>query len=41
MSDKSIIHRDSINAYAQTLGLVGVAMISIDDNWSALRLKQS
>ncbi|NJD59642.1 MAG: hypothetical protein C3F13_19105 [Anaerolineales bacterium] len=36
---KTDINRDSINAYAQTLGLQGVAMISIDDNWSALRLK--
>lgn len=35
------IHRDSINAYAKTLGLEGVAMISIDDDWSALRLKVS
>lgn len=26
-------------AYAQTIGLQGVAMISIDDDWSALRLK--
>jgi hypothetical protein len=36
---KTDIHRDSINAYAQTLGLAGVAMISIDQDWSALRLK--
>jgi hypothetical protein len=36
---KTDIHRDSINAYAHTLGLEGVAMISIDDDWSALRLK--
>jgi hypothetical protein len=36
---KTDIHRDSINAYAHTLGLEGVAMISIDENWSALRLK--
>lgn len=33
------VNRDSINAYAQTLGLQGVAMISIDEDWSALRLK--
>lgn len=33
------INRDSINAYAATLGLQGVAMIAIDDDWSALRLK--
>lgn len=36
---KTDINRDTINAYAQTIGLVGVAMISIDDDWSALRLK--
>lgn len=36
---KTDINRDTINAYAQTLGLTGIAMISIDDNWSALRLK--
>lgn len=36
---KTDIHRDSINAYAQTLGMQGVAMISIDQDWSALRLK--
>jgi hypothetical protein len=36
---KTDIHRDTINAYAKTLGLEGVAMISIDDDWSALRLK--
>jgi hypothetical protein len=36
---KTDIHRDTINDYARTLGLEGVAMISIDDDWSALRLK--
>jgi hypothetical protein len=36
---KTDIHRDSINAYAKSIGLEGVAMISIDDDWSALRLK--
>lgn len=35
----SDIHRDSINAYAMSLGMVGIAMISIDQDWSALRLK--
>ena len=34
------INRDTINIYAHTLGLLGVAMISIDDDWSALRLKR-
>lgn len=33
------IHRDSINTYAATLGLQGVAVISINNDWSALRLK--
>ena len=36
---KTDINRDTINAYAQTIGLQGVAMISIDEGWSALRLK--
>jgi len=33
------IHRDSINAYAKGLGLEGIAMISVDEDVSALRLK--
>jgi hypothetical protein len=36
---KTDINRDSVNAYAHTLGLEGVAIISIDDDWAALRLK--
>jgi hypothetical protein len=36
---KTDINRDTINAYARTIGLEGVAMVSIDDDWSALRLK--
>ena len=36
---KTDINRDSINAYAHSIGLEGVAMISIDEDWSALRLK--
>ncbi len=36
---KTDINRDTINAYAYTIGLKGVAMISIDEDWSALRLK--
>jgi hypothetical protein len=36
---KTDINRDTINAYAHSIGLEGVAMVSIDDNWSALRLK--
>ena len=34
------INRDTINAYAKERGVTGVAMISIDGDWSALRLKQ-
>ncbi len=33
------INRDSIAAYAETIGLEGVAIVSIDDVWAALRLK--
>ena len=36
---KTDVNRDTINAYAHSIGLEGVAMISIDDDWSALRLK--
>jgi hypothetical protein len=34
------INRDSINAYAKDNGITGVAMISIDGDWSALRMKR-
>jgi hypothetical protein len=34
------VNRDSINTYAQTLGLQGIAIIAVDDDWSALRVKQ-
>lgn len=34
------INRDSINAYAKENGITGVAMISIDGDWSGLRLKR-
>jgi hypothetical protein len=37
---KTDINRDTINTYAQSIGLQGVAMISIDEDWAALRLKQ-
>jgi hypothetical protein len=36
---KTDVNRDTINTYAHSIGLEGVAMISIDDDWSALRLK--
>ena len=34
------IHRDSIDAYGQSIGLKGVAIISIDETWSGLRMKR-
>ncbi|PHV18637.1 DUF3052 domain-containing protein [Janthinobacterium sp. BJB1] len=37
----SDIHRDDIRGFAQTVGLDSVAMIAIDADWSALRLKQA
>jgi hypothetical protein len=36
---KTDINRDSIAAYANTIGMEGVAIMSVDDDWSALRLK--
>lgn len=36
---KREIHRDSIAAHAGTLGLEPVAIISLDADWSCLRLK--
>ena len=33
------INRDSIVAYAKTIGLKAVAQVSVDDTWSALRFK--
>ncbi len=38
---KTDINRDIIREYAQSMGLNSVAMISVDDTWSALRLKLS
>jgi hypothetical protein len=37
---KTDINRDAIYPYALTLGLQTVAMISIDDDWSAMRMKR-
>jgi hypothetical protein len=34
------INRDSINDYAKENGITAVAMISIDGDWSGLRLKR-
>ena len=36
---KSDITRDTIWRYARTVGLDGVAMVAVDDVWSAMRLK--
>ena len=36
---KADLNRDTIVEYARSIGLQGVAVISIDDTWSALRLK--
>lgn len=33
------INRDTLHAYARTVGLEGVSLISIDDDWSAMRFK--
>jgi predicted CoA-binding protein len=38
---KTDINRDTINAYCMTKGLQGIAMISINDDWSSLRAKIS
>ncbi len=37
---KGDIHRDIINTYAQQNGWTGIAIISLDEDWSALRLKR-
>ena len=36
---KTDINRDSINAQAKLAGWMGVAMIAIDETWSALRIR--
>ncbi len=36
---KTDINRDSINAYAQSIGMQGVAMVALNEDWAALRLK--
>lgn len=35
----SEVNRDSLYAYASTVGLRGVAMIAVDEDWSAMRFK--
>ena len=37
---KGDLHRDTINTYAQQNGWIGIAIISVDEDWSALRLKR-
>lgn len=37
---KADLHRDTIREHAATLGLDSVAIVAIDNDWSALRLKQ-
>jgi hypothetical protein len=36
---KTDINRDTVNAYAKTQGLEGIAMVSVNDDWAALRLR--
>ena len=36
---KTDINRDSIHAYAKSVGLEGVSLVSVDDDWSAMRFK--
>lgn len=36
---KTDINRDTIVDYAQTIQMQGVAMVAINDDWAALRLK--
>ncbi|MBI4294643.1 MAG: DUF3052 family protein [Chloroflexi bacterium] len=36
---KANINRDSIREYARSIGLEAIAMVSVDETWSALRLK--
>lgn len=36
---KTDINRDTIYAYARTIGLDGAGLFSIDDTWSAMRFK--
>ncbi len=33
------VNRDTINAYAHTIGLEGVSIVSVDDDWSAMRFR--
>ena len=37
----SEVNRDTVRAYAQTQRLQAVALVAVDDDWSALRLKRA
>ena len=37
---KSNVNRDSIRKYGQTIGLEADAIFSVDEDWSALRMKR-
>ncbi len=37
---KTDINRDTIAAYARSINMEGVAMVSVDEDWSAFRLKR-
>ena len=37
---KTDINRDTLHAYARTIELEGVSLVSIDDDWSAMRFKR-
>ena len=37
---KTDINRDTIAAYARSISMEGVAMVSVDEDWSAFRLKR-
>ncbi len=37
---KGDINRDSLHSYASSVGLEGVTLISIDEDWSAMRFKR-
>lgn len=36
---KTDMNRDTIRAYAESIGFKAVAVVSVDEDWSALRLK--
>ncbi|MDP3450678.1 MAG: hypothetical protein Q8R87_08865, partial [Anaerolineaceae bacterium] len=37
---RSDVSRDTIWKYAETIGWTGVAMVSVDETWSAFRMKR-